>query len=85
MFFKKHEYQIFEKAFGQQAGIIGWFQFLQAVKIPLNDKRKELVDNIYTFIKQQSEHLNPSAIGMTSSIQRIFSIQRGSNFTTAKK
>jgi hypothetical protein len=58
------EYQIFEKAFGDQAGTIGWFQFLQVVRNPLSHKRRESVENIFSHISQQYEHLNPQNIGI---------------------
>ena len=64
LFFKKHEYQIFEKAFGNQAGTIGWFQFLQVIRNPLSNKRRESVENIFSYISQQYEHLNPQNIGI---------------------
>jgi hypothetical protein len=33
------------------------------VKNPLNPKRRELVENIFSHINQQYEHLNPQNVG----------------------
>ena len=57
LFFKQVDLQIIEKAFGDDNGKVNWFQFLNHLKIPLNAKRRDLVEKVYDFLAAQEEKL----------------------------
>jgi hypothetical protein len=53
------ELTIIQKAFTADNGQISWFQFLQTLKVPLNEKRKALLSQIFAFLAGQHEKLTP--------------------------
>lgn len=53
LFFKQVDLQVIEKAFGNGNGKVNWFQFLNSIKLPLNARRRGLVENVYEYLASQ--------------------------------
>jgi Ca2+-binding EF-hand superfamily protein len=87
LFLKKFEYQVYQKAYGDESGKVNWFSFLGNIREPLAPQRKQLVEKIFDSL--DTEHKGAIHYKTLSKVfdllSECFQPQRNSGIQRGKK
>jgi hypothetical protein len=59
IFVKQVELTTLRKAFDSDKGLVNWFQFMHALKVPMNEQRRHFVEDIFDHLAKQHDSLTP--------------------------